>query len=178
MSVMDNGLKYGVVTRILHWVMAALLFWQIGTMVLRKIIGETPITDLWRDMHKPVGLLILIVLIIRGLWGLYNLKRRPQHHPGLIGTAAKLGHLALYGLTFAIPVVALIRQYGSGRKWEMSGFTLMEGGHPPVAWMVDLGKNWHGELAWVLTGLIVVHIVMAVVHHFILKDDTIKRMMG
>lgn len=178
MSLMDNGLKYGVVTRMLHWGMAGLLVWQIGTMVLREIIGETPMTDAWRDMHKPIGLLILVVLILRALWGLYNLKNRPKHQAGLIGKAALFGHLAIYGLTFAIPVIALIRQYGSGRKWEVFGVTLMEGGHPPIEWMVELGKNWHGELAWVMTALVGAHIAMALVHHFVLKDDTIKRMMG
>lgn len=178
MSMMDNGLKYGVVTRVLHWVMAALLVWQVGTMVLREIIGETPMTDAWRDLHKPIGLLILIVLILRALWGFYNLKRRPKHQAGLLGKTAMLGHLALYGLTFAIPVIALIRQYGSGRAWDVFGVTLMQGGHAPIPWMVELGRDWHGELAWVLTALVAAHILMAVVHHFIFKDDTLKRMIS
>ena len=178
MALMDDGLKYGTITRVLHWLMAGLLVWQIGTMWLRSVLGETPMTDLWRDWHKPVGVLILLVVTIRALWGLYNLKHRPPHQPGLIGKFAVMGHLALYGLTFAIPIIALIRQYGSGRKWEMFGFTLMEGGHPPVKWMVDLGKNFHGELAWVLTALVALHIVMALVHHFVWKDDTLKRIAG
>ena len=44
--------------------------------------------------------------------------------------------------------------------------------------LVDLGSNWHGELAWLLAVLILGHVVMAVVHTAVMKDRTMARMAG
>lgn len=174
--MMDNGLKYGLVTRVLHWGMALLLIWQLGGVIAGYLLGETPLTEAWGGTHKPVGLLLFILAVVRALWGLLNLARRPQAHRGLIGKLAVAGHLALYGLLLFVPGVALIRQYGSGRAFEAFGLTIMESGHERIQWMTKLGGDWHGELGWVLLAMIGMHILMALVHHFAWKDDTLKRM--
>ncbi|WP_292053583.1 MULTISPECIES: cytochrome b [unclassified Brevundimonas] len=174
----DNGLKYGLVTRVLHWVMAALLVYQLGGVVAGAALGETPLTETWGSSHKPVGFTLFVLAVIRALWGLVNLTRRPKPHEGLIGRLAVIGHLALYVLVLAVPAIALIRQYGSGRPFEPFGIPLMAGGHERIEWMTKLGGDWHGELGWVLLVAIVGHLIMALVHHFVWKDGTLKRMAG
>ncbi|WP_297803765.1 cytochrome b [uncultured Brevundimonas sp.] len=174
----DNGLKYGLVTRVLHWAMAALLIYQLGGVVAGAALGETPLTEAWGSSHKPVGFTLFVLAVIRALWGLVNLTRRPKLHEGLIGKLAVLGHLALYALVLAVPAIALIRQYGSGRPFEPFGIPLMAGGHEKIEWMTKLGGDWHGELGWVLLVAIVGHLIMALVHHFVWKDGTLKRMVG
>lgn len=174
----DDGLKYGAVTRALHWMIAALLVYQLGGVIAGVALGENAFTDAWGALHKPVGLLLFILAIARAVWGLLNLRRRPNLHPGIIGKLAVLGHLALYALVFVVPVVALIRQYGSGRPFEAFGISIMQGGHPKIEWMTKLGSDWHGELGWVLLAMIVLHVAMALVHRFVWRDGTMARMAG
>lgn len=174
--MMDNGLKYGAVTRILHWGMAILLAYQLGGVVAGELLGETPLTEAWGSNHKAVGLLLFSLAVLRALWGLVNLTRRPARKRGLIGKLAVAGHLFLYGLMLFVPSVALIRQYGSGRAFEAFGLTIMQGGHEKIEWMTKLGSDWHGEMAWVLLAMIGLHLIMALVHHFVWKDDVLKRM--
>ena len=176
--MMDNGLKYGAVSRGFHWIIAALLLFQLGGVLAGLAFGETPLTESWGGTHKPVGLLLFVLAVGRALWGLLNLTRRPPLHEGLIGKLAVAGHLVLYALLLVVPGVALIRQYGSGRKFEAFGMTIMEGGHDKISWMTDLGSDFHGELGWVLLAALVGHVVMAFVHHFVWKDGTLKRMAG
>lgn len=176
MGLMDNGLKYGLVTRILHWGMAALLIWQLGVVIGGELVGETPLTEALSQGHKPIGLLIFILAVVRALWGVLNLSKRPKVQAGLVGRLAVLGHLILYGLLLFVPAVALIRQYGSGRPFEAFGLTIMQGGHAKIEWMTKLGGDWHGEMAWVLLAMIGLHLIMALVHHFVWKDETLKRM--
>jgi cytochrome b561 len=173
--MMDNGLKYGIVTRILHWGMALLLVYQLGGVLAGALLGETPLTEAWGSGHKATGLLLFVLAVMRALWGLANLVRRPLPKRGLIGTLAVGGHLFLYGLMLFVPGVALIRQYGSGRPFEAFGITVMQGGHERIQWMTKLGGDWHGEMGWVLTAMIGLHILMALVHQFIWKDDVLKR---
>lgn len=175
MALMDNGLKYGLVTRVLHWGMAILLFSQLGGVLAEAAMGETPLTEAWGSIHKPVGLALFVLAIVRAVWGLINLKQRPAKHAGLIGKFAVGGHLVLYALLLLVPGIGLIRQYGSGRTFEAFGVTVMQGGNDKIEWMTDLGRNWHSELGWVLLAMIVLHIAMALVHQFVWKDDTLKR---
>lgn len=173
---MDNGLKYGTVTRCLHWGMAILLFWQLGGVVAEVALGETALVEAWGSTHKSVGLILFVLAVVRALWGLLNMAHRPEAGAGLVRMLAKLGHFALYVLMLLVPALALIRQYGSGRAFEPFGITLMKGGHDKIEWMTKLGGDWHGELGWVLLAMIVLHIAMALVHQFVWKDGTLKRM--
>jgi len=75
-----------------------------------------------------------------------------------------------------VPVLALLRQYGSGRGFTFLGLPLMEKTGERVDWMLAAGNMGHGLLGWVLLAVIVGHIVMACVHHFGLRDGLLRRM--
>ena len=110
-SICDSTSKYGLITRVLHWGMALLFAWQFTSALAHMLFEDTAIDEFFWGSHKPVGLVLMVLIIIRALWGLLNLKRRPPAD----SMAARLGHLALYVLMLVVPAVALFRQYGSGR---------------------------------------------------------------
>ena len=110
-----------------------------------------------------------LLVRVRGrlLWALVNLSRRPP----AINLLSKLGHIALYLLVLTVPILALIRQYGSGRAFEPFGIPLFVGFEgEKIQWMLDLGSDLHGELGWVLLLLIVGHMLMAWRHRNTDKD--------
>jgi cytochrome b561 len=43
--------------------------------------------------------------------------------------------------------------------------------------LYDLMHATHGILAWTLVGVATLHVLAAIKHHFILKDDTLRRML-
>ena len=176
MALRDSGYRYGLVTRLLHWAMALLLIYQLGGVVAGALLGETPLTEAWGSSHKAVGGLLFVLVVVRALWGLFNLATRPAKVRGALGHIALLGHLALYGLMLTVPALALLRQYGSGRPYEAFGLTIMQGGGDKIEWMIAPAKAYHGLLGWVLLIAIGGHILMALVHHFVFKDDVLKRM--
>lgn len=178
MRLMDDGLRYGPVTRLLHWLMAGLLVWQFTGMFVKEIVGRAPLTAFWVGSHKGVGLLLLVLLLVRAVWGLYNLRRRPRHGRGFWGGAAVIGHLVLYGLMLVVPSLALLRQYGSGKPFEAFGVQLMTNARPEVEWMMAPANAAHGLLAWVLLAAIGGHVLMVLVHRFVWKDGTTQRMLG
>lgn len=45
-----------------------------------------------------------------------------------------------------------------------------------IAWAKTLGEL-HSPLAWILTVLIIGHIGLALVHHFVRRDHTLRRML-
>ncbi|MFA5596980.1 MAG: cytochrome b [Pusillimonas sp.] len=162
-SVCDSAEKYGLVTRVLHWGMALLFAWQFTSALAHMLLEDTAIDEFFWGTHKPVGLVLMVLVIIRALWGLLNLKRRPPAD----SVAAGLGHVGLYALMLVVPAVALFRQYGSGRKFEAFGMTIMQGFDESlkIQWMIDLGSNFHKILGYVLLAMIVGHVFFALRHH-------------
>ena len=173
LTMMDTKLRYGVVSRFLHWGMALLFAWQFSSAASRVFFEDSALESFLWGTHRTVGVLLLSLLVLRVLWALANASRRPSS----VSVMATLGHVALYGLMFAVPTIALIRQYGSGRSLEVFGLTLMSGfDGEEITWMTNLGGLLHGELGWTLLALIVGHIVMAFLHRKLTHHDVLTRM--
>lgn len=174
----DSPERYGTVSRILHWGMAALLAWQFAGMALRMILGRVPLMAFWVGTHVSVGTLLLLLVLLRAAWALAQRRRRPQYPAGPAGRLAGAGHLLLYALMIAIPALALLRQFGSGRGVTLFGIEVQRAGGEPVPWMTAPANLLHGNLAWLLLALIVGHVLMALIHRYLWKDDTLARMTG
>ena len=173
--MMDHAHGYGLISRLFHWVMALLIVWQATSAILHYFLDDTAITDFFFGYHFSNGVLILILAVLRGVWGLINLSRRPAHDGGLQRLAA-LGHVAMYALLIAVPVIAIIRAYGSTRDFSALGVQIFSGMDNEIEWMTNLGNQWHGFVGWILFALIAGHIVMAFVHTYAWKQPLIARM--
>ncbi|MDX5979394.1 cytochrome b [Vreelandella alkaliphila] len=173
LAMMDTNKRYGIVSRLLHWGMALLFVWQFSSAAARVFFEDTPLESFLWGTHSQVGVVLLALVVVRGAWALINASRRPTS----VSVMATLGHLALYGLMIAVPTIALIRQYGSGRALDVFGFNLMPGfDGEKIAWMTELGGLLHGELGWALLALIVGHVVMAILHRKLTNHDVLSRM--
>ena len=173
--LMDHEYGYGLVSRFFHWAMFALLLWQVTSAALHYLLDEAAITDFFFGFHYSIGVLVLSLTALRGVWGLINLSRRPSHAGGLHRLAA-LGHVAMYLLLIAVPVIAIIRAYGSTRPFSALGVQIFSGMETEIEWMTNLGGEWHGFLGWTLFALIAGHIAMAFVHTYAWKEPLIARM--
>ena len=175
----DTPYRFGRLTRWLHWSMAALLGWQFLGLGLKEVLGRGHVlTDLVAPSHSHIGLLLLVLVVVRALWGLTQLGRRPSS-PGVIGVAAWLGHSLLYLLMLAVPLLATLRMLGNTRPFAWFGvIPLNDGQGQRVDWMVDLARQWHGTLGWVLLALITGHVLMVLVHRYLLQDTVADRMIG
>ncbi|MHC9511988.1 cytochrome b [Kangiella sp. M94] len=157
----DSREHYGKVSRILHWGMALLLLWQFLSAASHFFFDDTSIEAFFWPTHKPLGFLLFMLIIIRIVWALVNVSSRPPS----INWFARLGHAALYLLVLIVPVLALLRQYGSGRSFEVFGIIIFSGfGDEKIQWTLDLGGLLHGELGWLLLALTVGHILMSSYH--------------
>lgn len=168
--------RYGLAARTLHWGMAALIVFQLITAAAHWGLEDTYIESLLWPWHKPLGLLLFVVACLRVALVLASLGKRPAS----THWTAAAGHFSLYVLMIVIPLVALIRQYGSGRAWELWGVSIFPGfDAPKIEWMVSLGNTLHGVLGWCFAALIVGHVAMVVAHRrFKRLPDVWPRMWG
>ena len=174
----DTEHIYGLVSRLMHWTMALLFGWQFLGMLVKIIVGRSPLTAFLVGTHRPVGLILLALCLLRILWAVYNAQRRPTYAASMAGRLARLGHITLYGLMLLIPALALLRQLGSGKAFSAFGISISQNTGIEVGWMMAPADLLHGVLAWCLLALIAGHVIMVLMHRYHLKDDTLTRMLG
>ena len=175
-SIFDDRQGYGIVSRTLHWLMAALFAWQFTGALVHLLAPQSGARQLFWPTHTTVGFSLLLLVLLRGAWGLANARRRPQQASRRLGRAALIGHLAIYALMVAVPVLALVRTYGGGRAFSYFGLTIFGATGNRVPGLMAPGNALHGPLGWTLFALILGHVAMSFVHRFAWKEDVIGPM--
>lgn len=172
----DSHERYGVVSRVLHWGMAAIFLWQFLGMVLLIILGETPLTYFFLGTHGPLGAVLFVLIAIRLGWYGRNASNRPEQDASCSGKLAGMGHKLLYALMIIVPLLALLRSYGSGRAFTPFGIPLWGASEQKIDWMIAVGNAAHGILAWVLLAMIAGHVGFALWHRTVKRDQVWSRM--
>jgi cytochrome b561 len=178
MTLRNSATHWGSVSKTFHWLIVLLLLGQ-GTVGL--LLGDMPRGPdklVLMNLHKSVGITILALAVLRVLWLL--VAGRPHPAPGVSARnrmLAKLGHLVLYALLFAVPLTGwLLVDYG-GR--DLGWFGLLELPNL-VSENHDLHEAFeaaHELLFWALTATALGHALAAAYHHVFLKDATLARML-
>ena len=172
----DTQDRYGLVSRSLHWGMAALFAAQFLSAAAHWALPrENALCEtLWSD-HTTLGTTLFLLVLLRGAWGLANVPKRPPH-PGMVGHAAVAGHLMIYVFMVIVPGVRLLAAAGSTRGSNYLGMPILPAHEVEVAW-IQVAAGWHGEMGWILAVLVLGHAAMAVFwHRLIWRDEIFARM--
>ncbi len=173
----DTRFGYGLVSRTLHWTMALLFVWQFFTVFLSAVAEDTAIERFFWGTHYSAGFTLWVLVLLRGAWGLSQMKRRPPHEgPPLLQRAATLGHLALYLLMVIVPSLAILRAAGNERGLSVYGIQLVAPGGEANPALTAPANLLHGFLGWTLFLLIAGHIAMALWHGLVRRDATLRHM--
>lgn len=174
----DTPARYGLVSRAFHWAMAALFAAQFLSAAAHwGLPRDNPVRELLWSYHVSLGTTLFLLVLLRGLWGLANIPRRP-HDSGVAGRAAVAGHVALYALMVIVPGVRLLGAAGSTRGLSYFGIPVFPARETEIAWM-QVPAEWHGELGWILALLVLGHIALATIWHRLIRHDTVMlRMAG
>ncbi|HGI8166039.1 TPA: cytochrome b [Legionella pneumophila] len=177
MRLKNSESHFGLVAILLHWVMAILI---IGLLALGLYMVELPISLQKLKLygwHKEYGLLVLALVIVRLSWRIIN--STPQLTlPWWEKLAARLMHWAFYGFMFAMPISGWLITSAAGLPASFFGlFTLPNLIAPNEAWR-EFFEWAHQWLGYGLIAAIFLHVSAALKHHFINKDDILRRMIS
>lgn len=168
---------FGVVTRLLHWLMAAGI---LGTFALGAYIArmEVGLANLWLfGLHKTIGICLLALALVRLAWRIRTPLPGPLPGPAWWEMAlARATHRALYVLMLAVPLSGWA--YASATGLDVVIFnSLTLPGIAPVseAWEAAL-QGLHRLLTWTLLALVGLHVAGALKRSLIARDGTVSRM--
>ncbi|MGR2663858.1 cytochrome b [Chromobacterium haemolyticum] len=175
----NTSQRYGAVSRALHWlgalgVIAALIFIEAKGIFPKG----TPLRDSVKYAHVQAGLLVLLLLFPRLIWRAGNPSPAITPQPGrLAALAAKAGHWSLYALMLALPLLGIAFIQAAGKNIAFFGFPLplLLPPMPDISHDLKEAHEWLGNaLMW----LAILHAAAALWHHFIVKDNTLTRLIG
>jgi cytochrome b561 len=176
----NSEYKFGLVSKSLHWIMAILLtgLFIIG-LYMTGLDYYDPLYHSLPWWHKSFGLLVLFLLLLRVIWKLNSSAPKPlKTHKKWEVTLAHLIQRLFYLLILLIGISGYLISTAKGKGIEF--FTLFE--VPSILKEIeeeraDLIGEAHELMAILLAVFVVLHALAALKHHFIDKDQTLRRML-
>ena len=170
--------SYGIVAKGLHWLMALLIIGMIALGLYMEELQNSPDKFRLFGLHKSFGITLLFLVWLRVVWRVINVTPTlPDSLPAFEKGLARLGHLGLYALMFALPLTGWAMSSAAGFPVSVFGWfvmpNLLEANHQ----MKELFEDVHGLLAWVLMAVIGLHVLAALLHHFYYKNDVLRKML-
>ncbi|MDQ5921181.1 MAG: hypothetical protein QG673_1237 [Pseudomonadota bacterium] len=171
---MDNyhNYTYNGLAKFLHWVIALLI-------VINYAMGLTLDNTRWYEIHKQIGLTILLLVFLRIIWRV--ISKYPAKLDSVSNCeqlAAKSGQILLYILMLAIPFSGIIMTQIHNRPLNLLGIAtlpILIGAQPHAVGHFIL--EWHLWLAHTIIFIAFVHALIALVHHYMIKDRLLLRML-
>jgi cytochrome b561 len=183
--------RWGLVTRSLHWLMAAMILVQVplGFLMVDAYDawlaghGDPALVMTLSRAHNTNGFLILILVMLRLSWRLGNPS--PELPGALLAWqrfVARVTHIALYALLFLFPLSgwAALSAYEGEFPIFFFGWDHVFRIVPQAAEGSPFNSDLFGEIhetCWKVGALILLlHISAALWHEYIRRDGALSRM--
>ncbi|MDD0976005.1 cytochrome b [Pseudomonas fontis] len=180
MQLRNSSSRYGLVSIVLHWGVALVVFglfgvglWMVGLDYYSSWRHTAP------DLHKSIGLTLLAVMLLRLLWRFVSPPPpAPANHGAFTRFAAKAGHGLLYLGLFGVMIAGYLISTADGAGIPVFGLFEVPALISNLPDQADVAGEVHFYLAWGLVIFAGLHGLAALKHHFIDRDATLTRMLG
>lgn len=172
--------QWGVVSIFLHWLSALCV---VGMIILGLWMIELSYYDQWYkkapDLHKSVGICLLIVTLFRLSWRkISSVPRNINSHTIFEIKVARFVHKLMYLILLLIILSGYLISTADGRSVEVFGVFTVPAMIYGINQQEDIAGLIHFILASCLVVLVSLHTAGSLKHHFVDKDLTLKRMLG
>lgn len=188
MILRNTPATYGLVAQCLHWLVAALiaLLLALGFWMTRLPLGdeaEVQRVVFFYSLHKTIGIATFVFVLLRLVWAAISVRPRPLNADRpLEAFAAASVHWLLYAAILLMPLSGWLHHAAHSATapiWWPPGLSL--GQELPLIPKSDslshLFGMVHQSLAWLILGILALHVGGALKHALIDRDGTLARML-
>jgi cytochrome b561 len=176
----NSSTRYGLVSILLHWLVAVAVFglfglgyWMVGLDYYSGWYKSAP------ELHKSLGMLLFLVMLGRMLWRCFSPSPNSlANHDQLTRLGSKFGHAFLYLGLFVLMLSGYLISTAEGRGISVFGLFEVPATLTSIPDQEDVAGLVHEYLAWALVIFAGIHALAALKHHFIDRDRTLLRMLG
>lgn len=174
-----NSTTYTSVAITLHWLIALLIFVVFPLGVYMHELPLSPTKLQLYSYHKWIGITVLMLAALRVLW---RTSHRPPALPASLPrwqqVATHAVHHSLYLLLILIPLSGWLMSSAKGFQTVWFGIFPLPDLVAKDKALGDILQELHEVLNFTLLGLVSLHILAALKHHFIDHDGILKRMLS
>lgn len=175
----NSATTWGWPAKVLHWIGAAIILvllahgWWMTHMTPRP---DRLANYAW---HAALGYDLLALIVLRVLWRWFNpVPELPADLKRWERVAARVGHVSLYVLMFIVSLSGWL--VATTFRVPMTK-DLLNLDVPPIVTTVDRSvRQWiegsHMILAYLLAAVVLVHVIGALRHHLLKRNDILRRM--
>jgi len=170
---------YGLVAKTLHWVSAITI---ISLFFLGIWMVDLDYDHDWYypapHYHESFGILLALLIIFRLIWRWVNISPTPSITTSTLEKRiAHLTHIIIYLSILIILISGYLIPTSDNRGIEVfTWFTVPSLGEL-IDQQTDIAGKIHYWLSYGLMGLISIHVLAALKHHFINQDNTLTKML-
>lgn len=176
--IRDTTASFGFVTIALHWISAISILVVMGLGAYVVYYGYYSSNFLqYAQLHYGLGIVVFLVMSIRFLWRLSSRTPVSLASKAFTRISITLIKFSLYALAFTVIISGYLICTSEGQSINVLGIVeipslvLLETAELNIAGLT------HKYLAWIFFSIILIHAFAALIHHFILKDNTLRRML-
>jgi len=163
----------------LHWLIAALIVFAFSIgLSMTSIPGITPAKLKYFSWHKWIGVTVLLLACARLLWRLsHAAPPYPHGMPYWQQFSASALHKLLYLLIFVVPISGYFYSLAAGVPVVYFGVVplpVLMGADPELK---PILKSVHYWLNMTLLASVVLHVLAALKHAFVDRDEVMRRML-
>lgn len=170
--------RFSALSIVLHWFMVLLISAAYATILLRENYPKgTDIREGLKSWHFMLGLSILALVVVRII--VRTIKSTPPimpQPPAWQALLARITHFGLYAFMLAMPVAGWVILSASGKAIPFFGMELPALVDPNKD-LAEQVEDLHEAVASIGYFLIGLHALAALFHHYIVKDNTLRRML-
>ena len=175
MKLLNTLTEYGSISKIFHWLSAAVLIFQIplGFYLVDMDFSEKRLTV--ESLHVTLGLGIFYLTLIRLIYKTFNPTPALQNSI-FIGQKiiAKLNHIFLYVAILTITISGALKKLYNGEELDMFFFNFEIKDNFELA---EIFYEIHIISNYTLIILITLHIFAVIVHKVLFKENLLKRIL-
>lgn len=176
----NTAQSYGWVSIALHWLvaLAVLSLFPLG-LWMTSLTYYDPWYTKAPEIHKSVGIVLILVLLLRLVWRLWS--PAPSPLPSISARERRIAgavHKLLYVLLLAVMLSGYLISTADGRPIGVFGWFEVPATLQGLPSQEDVAGSVHLALAITLVGLVGAHVLAALKHHFLDRDRTLMRMLG
>ena len=176
MATKNTLSSYGFVSKNFHWIMAVIILFNFTLGYFMGDLDKGPLRFFIFNLHKSLGISIIILIILRLFWRLINLVPAPLSQNYLLNKLSKAVHYFFYFILLVVTFSGWT--YSSARGGPINVFGLFS--VPALVEKNDeiakIARNIHTLSVYVFITFVAIHILASLYHHYFLKDKTLKRM--
>lgn len=171
--------RFGLIAIFLHWLVAIAILglFAVGWYMVELSYYDALYNTL-PDIHKSIGMLLVPVFLFKIFWTWYSPPPPPLVKSPLERIGARLMHVLLLLLIGVILFSGYLIPTAEGAPIDVFGWFSVPAGITSIPAQEDLAGVVHEYSSYALIALVVLHALAALKHHFINRDNSLRRMLG